>query len=690
MILICIIMFVLVQYLTSSTFGYGGIINYTAYIKPVYIKKRVHTKDINISSKSENSHCKIPKYDVWTKNIFKYINPVRKEIQCNVTYENKYYDLKDGVLSLKKNIGEETKCFYICEYPKNDRELISGKETKITNPVILDCDIFYFKCKNSTDHIIFDDFSFHIRAIPELKVEPFDFLNPNYSMPKNVKKYDVNMYVIDSLSHFHAIRTLENTRNYLINDLEGIEMNFLNIQAENSRPNAYGFLLNKQSLDIVDIFGAKSTLVRDYAPEDMCKVKLDRKTYIMDYYRELGYYTMNAEDFTFYGMFNYAYCVGLANNSYHHSFRPYQIMKGRKHYGDLIKGIEKKKCKTQGFQLLDYLEKFLNKKSDFPKISLVWQSTLLHDYMNNIFDKDDDLLNFYKRNEENLRNSFTILMGDHGYRMGKYASTDIGYYEHTNPYFIIILPVELRQNKELVENLKANANKHISHLDIYATLLDILTEGAKNNYTNLKPYDLSNVVREKIKGKSLLRPLPDVDRSCYEMYIPQQYCLCRLNYKYLPPTNVEIHNKLKEEFIRELNNKIIEGNLTDKCVEMSLDKGETFLVRKAQNSDGHSVYEVEAVTHPGKAMYRAMFNDKFKLVAGEITRLNTYKHQAEVCEKKKENKKFCYCRILLEKSKTTTSSSKSINKKMTTERKPLTTKTKTTIKRNQNKSITKT
>uniref|UniRef100_A0A0K0F172 Uncharacterized protein n=1 Tax=Strongyloides venezuelensis TaxID=75913 RepID=A0A0K0F172_STRVS len=240
-------------------------------------------------------------------------------------------------------------------------------------------------------------------------------------------------------------------------------------------------------------------------------------------------------------------------------------------------------------------------------------------------------------------------MSDHGHRMNSYSLTEIGRYELKNLYFIITIPEKLRSNEELIKNLKENSKKHISHFDVYATLLDILTNAPKDGFKMLDKQKEFPIKNDTIKGLSLLRPLPNYNRSCYEMYIPPQYCLCKPKFEFLPSSMTEERAKIEKSFIKALNNKLVLGNLTDKCAEMKLDRSEKFIIKYARGGISKIVYQVDAVTIPGKARYQALMNKNFEVLNNEITRLNVYREQAEVCDKFSSYRIYCYCKILLHK-----------------------------------------
>uniref|UniRef100_A0A0N4Z3C7 Sulfatase domain-containing protein n=1 Tax=Parastrongyloides trichosuri TaxID=131310 RepID=A0A0N4Z3C7_PARTI len=610
--------------------------NFNIYSKETF--KQYNTTNID--------YCIFTKYDIWDKKIFKYISPASELEVCEKKYVNDYYKINDGILVLTK-LALENICTYSCQYPKNDFEINSGPQILIKNEVKLDCDVFYFVCKDTSEKILFEDVAFHIRKIDKFQKEKAYFLNPKFNIPKKNKKYDVHIYVIDSLSNFHAKRALRKTRKYLLEKFEAIEMEYLNVIADNSRPNAYGFLLNKQEIDVVDYFGLKKIKYNDFGNVSSCEFVIDNTTYIQEYYRKMGYVTMKAEDFFYAGAFNWPNCTGIINSPAYHSLRPFQVLRYNSPVQNVAEELYKNKCYNNGFYLHEYMEKFLNKYKNKLKMSLVWHTNILHDSLDNIFSGDKLFETFYKNNAHHFDNSFHILMGDHGFRLSEYISTDIGGYEQKNPYFLISLPKPLRKNKKLIEILKLNKYNHISHLDVYATLIDILTNAPNDNYGDWDKQKNFPIINDKVKGLSLLRPLPSKNRTCYDMFIPPQYCMCTPKFTLLPMYNTKERNELKKNFIAALNNKIVIGNLTEKCAEMKIDESEIFTVKVARNENQETIYEVDIVTQPGKAIYRSMFDKNFKSIRDEIIRMNVYKDQAEVCEKTSDYRKFCYCKSLL-------------------------------------------
>uniref|UniRef100_A0A0N5BUZ7 Sulfatase domain-containing protein n=1 Tax=Strongyloides papillosus TaxID=174720 RepID=A0A0N5BUZ7_STREA len=486
---------------------------------------------------------------------------------------------------------------------------------------------------------------------------------------------------------------LPKTRKFLKEKFNGIEMEYLNAIGADSRHNAYGFLLNKQNMDVDDFFSLSKTKRNDFGDLDPCKIHLDNKTFIQEYYRKMGYVTLSVEDFTYGGIFNYPECFGFKKEPAHHTLKPLQVLSlhpimskyvtlsvedftygGIFNYPEcfgfkkepahhtlkplqalslhpimwkLVKDKFEKKCYHHGFHMMDYMSDFLQKYKNNIKMTLIWQTNIVYGNLNNIFAADDIYYKFFKENIKHYNNSFSILMSDHGDKTDIFSITDIGRYERKNPYFIITIPGELRSNEQLVKNLKENSKKHISHFDIYATLLDILTNAPKDGFKMLDKQKDFPIESDTIKGLSLLRPLPYFNRTCYDMSIPRQYCLCKPKFELLPFYMEKKRTKIKKSFIKALNNKLVEGNLTEKCTKMKLDRSEKFLIKFARVENSKIVYKIYAVTFPGKAKFYAKMGSNFEIINNEIIRLDVHKEQAEPCAKYSNYIQYCYCKSLL-------------------------------------------
>jgi hypothetical protein len=102
----------------------------------------------------------------------------------------------------------------------------------------------------------------------------------------------------------------------------------------------------------------------------------------------------------------------------------------------------------------DLLAMSVEKKT--PIFLYSWATGLTHDDMNALQTADEYLENFLGR--LNLDNSILFVMGDHGYRFGKFRETHIGWFEDKLPWLSIFLPPALKiKYPHWVEALEINS-----------------------------------------------------------------------------------------------------------------------------------------------------------------------------------------------------------------------------------------
>uniref|UniRef100_A0A0N5BBD5 Sulfatase domain-containing protein n=1 Tax=Strongyloides papillosus TaxID=174720 RepID=A0A0N5BBD5_STREA len=604
--------------------------------------------DAKYRIKNNDLSCDFNECKPWPNDYKSWLDPNKKSPPCEPINKNLYYYIKDDTIFVRDEVKSKINCNYTCYSKRNYEKIDIAKNVAVNSKAILECDVPWVKCYNEENEKVYENIELVLKKLNEKFEERRDFLKPGYSLPNDIKKYSLHVVVIDSLSYYHATRALNQTRSVLLNH-GGIELKYLNVIGEDSIQNARGFLLNKNSNNVEDNSLGRPTKINDWGSKDPCNVALDNTTYIFDYYNKMGYVTLYNDNS---GMetFQYYNCVGFTKKYAHHSTRVRQFL----NFFDFNRGEKiiwddfKNKCSSMTKDTFKYHEDFLKRYQNQPTATLTWDTYSVHDDINDIFEQDEYLSEYFERNSKYHKDSFLIVMGDHGYRTGPYMNTEVGKYEHSNPYLLIKPPADLLGNEELIGNLKANSIKHISHLDLYATFLDILTEGPKNNFKNLKPYDLSNVVNDTIKGLSLLRPLPDENRSCYDMYIPSKYCLCQPKYEKLSRwQSREIYNRLEEVFIKDINKQLENDNLKEMCSQLTLSNDvKDYFIVKTSRGKNTTLYEVSAITRPGKGSFRAYYNQNFTLT-NDIIRTNMYRDQAEVCNKESKYRKFCYCKILL-------------------------------------------
>ncbi|CAJ0572905.1 unnamed protein product, partial [Mesorhabditis spiculigera] len=244
-------------------------------------------------------------------------------------------------------------------------------------------------------------------------------------------------------------------------------------------------------------------------------------------------------------------------------------------------------CMEEWHALLKYHGQFAAGYKNNPKFGLSWLVSLLHGNANMLYHTDDYFLKYFQEHEKTFDNSFVFFMGDHGPRIGPTTGTEMGQREVNNPMLMLMVPKFLRENKELMTNLKAHSTSLLTHFDVYATLQDILKNAHATNYTSFKYEQILNP--NPNNGTSILRPRgPFEDRNCQNVPVTGDYCLCEFN-------KTEKNFVPMGKFAVELINEYVEQEmLTDLCAPLSLGKSsppERWSLYLAQMPTLHLSYE---------------------------------------------------------------------------------------------------
>ena len=118
-----------------------------------------------------------------------------------------------------------------------------------------------------------------------------------------------------------------------------------------------------------------------------------------------------------------------------------------------------------------------------------------------------------------LRDTFFLVLGDHGPQFGAFPATVQGNIENNMPGFLLVPPTSMKESHPgFLTSLKANSKVLTSHYDIHQTLRHLLALGVGGQA-------VASLYSGKIsQGRSLLQPLGP--RSCSEAGVPVQFCSC--------------------------------------------------------------------------------------------------------------------------------------------------------------------
>uniref|UniRef100_A0A1I7TND1 Sulfatase domain-containing protein n=1 Tax=Caenorhabditis tropicalis TaxID=1561998 RepID=A0A1I7TND1_9PELO len=146
------------------------------------------------------------------------------------------------------------------------------------------------------------------------------------------------------------------------------------------------------------------------------------------------------------------------------------------------------------------------------------------------------------------------------------------------------------------------------------------------------------------KGHSYIRKQPATPRSCKNMPVPLEYCICQFKKTKLP-AKTKIAKLIGKALASAVNTQIEEGNFTGSCIKMEWEKTLSLLMYD-HKFEGATLYTVTAEM---KEPSRAQFKGNVKVVGDEITvlgmveRSNKYGKTAE-CVRSEYHRPYCYCR----------------------------------------------
>ena len=389
----------------------------------------------------------------------------------------------------------------------------------------------------------------------------------------------------------------------------------------------------------------------DYPGDTACHKYLDDDQFIAFRFQDDGYVTMMNEDWSM-GVFNWPGCKGFAKKPVDHYMRPFQLRidGGRWRALDLRPAVHRNSCHENYYYQMEYLKDFLKTYPDKPKFSLTWMSSIAHDDANALYHVDDYFYQFFKEYKEKLANSYIIVMGDHGNRFSGIRYTPVGEVEDNNPLLFFSVPEKVRENGDLMVQLKKNTKDLITHFDIYATLVDIVKVSFLEYFIYLfiiiiQPEN-PRIPNPLVRGSSLFKPLPQ-PRTCDSLRVPFEYCSCKTNKTRLPKDN-EIAVPAANIMIKEMNKVLKEDPDTkDKCAELRLSDAK-ILVDRFEEKSKIKLYKVFYYTEPGGGRFWGYMTqdpadgDRLRILSERFPRMNSYGKQAK-CAITAKYAAYCYC-----------------------------------------------
>ncbi|WKY11531.1 hypothetical protein Q1695_003250 [Nippostrongylus brasiliensis] len=564
--------------------------------------------------------------DPWDPEIMNYIE-VKYGFFNNCTVNEKWSPitaLRNGrVRILREGSARKFECRARCVKYVDEEHVSFDPWRGINDPAPFLCDFVHTECTSRKRTISY----IHMQIAEQNTESIHASIHPH-----------VHIILIDSVASSQAIRALPRTVNFLTNAMDAVQLRKLNKVGTNSRPNGFVLLFGKTTEPVVRELVNEQTIPADWTYSTYCRKYLNESLYIPIQYRDAGYKTFGAQDYSA-SLLNFPNCLGLEKREFQHTYRPFDLLVSMDKR--LKVAHETAPCSSSHNNMLKYLERFLNSYKGSSKFSLSWVTRLAHDNSGSLYNGDYDLYNFFVRNRHELDNSFVFFLGDHGPRFGKETKTLFGRNEANNPFLYVTVPKSLR-NTGMFTVLKSKENELITPHDIHATLKDILEEQPSSKF--LDTYYKSFLPSSR--GSSLLREFEVGSvRNCKTLPIPSQYCICQ--YPKLPLDDDNLAIKIGQFAVDGINDIIKKNNATQNCAHLILHQVHSvfaYVLPEAQRKRT-AIYDVTFQVFPSAGLFQIPIRSDagvLKLAGSTFTRLNEYGKQSS-CVAKDTLKPLCFC-----------------------------------------------
>lgn len=600
-------------------------------------RKTDHEKDTGdeesrslIKISNRNAKCVKNKLELWP-NFIKSLYTQHKVRSLNCNKEPDWITVKDGKINIVVKAKHVT-CDAIPYKRISDTDFKQLPEVKgLGNGSPVPADFFELICRGMKDGTISSYSNFHaaIKRRKEIDARP---------LPSD-KKWNIIMFGFDSVSRMQWMRLLPKSYEYLTKKLGSVILEGYNIVGDGT-PQALLPILS----------GKTETELPEARRSHKDANTLDGHPWVWKNFTANGYVTQWGEDEFHYGTFQYR-MLGFDKSPTDFYVRPFQKLFRKRNF--FCTGS------VPGHKIfMNWISELWRIYKDKPKFSFLFHSAFSHDYVKQLSVADDDLLEWlrYLKSSEALKDSFLILMADHGPRFSSLRSNIQGKYEERNPFFSIRLPDKFNEAyPKALDVLKQNAERLTTPFDIYYTFLDII---------NYKP-DLTNPKNQR--GLSLLRPIPN-DRDCESAGIQTHWCSC-LSWK-----KVDIHDNLVNNAVVTLieafnseTNRLAPGL----CQTLSLKNiqnasvyehgADVLKFKKSADRDGRipdlsdnmklstSHLLVDFITKPNNGRYEATMilqTNKKEIYPDlkQVSRLDRYGDQPKcIVDKFPDLRQFCFC-----------------------------------------------
>ncbi|KAK0400411.1 hypothetical protein QR680_015229 [Steinernema hermaphroditum] len=616
-------------------------------LKQRTISRRTVKKFINRTTSSASYKpigCTLPRADPWDPSIAKFLDP--KWIQCEPK-KALLTSMQDGKIVLSE---EGRARGYHCQartlVPYGDWNYTTSNWEDIGSFVSNE-DMAEVKCGRTRSNPM--EYNFIHTQI----VERPD--NANYgsypreqpSLPSQITTSDEerpNIYIIltDSTSTSAFVRSMQRTLHLMREQHEAVLFPFLNKVGLNSRPNAWAFMMGRQFQEI-----ASNPYMDEHLPDiqrnESCDTYVDDLNFWLYKFRDMGYHTMMYDDYAM-GTLGWPHCKGFERTPAKHFISDMAIRYRAK--DGHVKRTMDTFCRESYEDQLEILQAFINSYRNESQFAFMWNSFLAHDELNGLYHFDGPLFNFLNANKERLEKSFVILMGDHGLRFGPQRESQVGDLEDNNPLFLMSVPLKYRRSA-LMNTLKENSQKLISHYDIYASFLHLaklIKDGELEASTD------ENAELFKVGyGSSFFSPNMMEPRDCGTLRIPYEYCLCEKKFDAIDASS-ELGRSLETLAFDYMTDQIDQAGASALCYEMKVIPDRT-IVENLWLPDEREVYRVTITVSPSYGrfagyiiVHRSGGELEFEMMSKRFDRVNSYGNEGDCVQHLEEIMPMCFCK----------------------------------------------
>ncbi|CAD5122430.1 unnamed protein product [Dimorphilus gyrociliatus] len=577
-------------------------------------------------------HCKIPKLELWPKDIKK--NGFKFEPVVCDSPESEWFIIRDRKIIftttakthiLNNNVSCELRIIDTKEYLEGNSKfkgrVYDIKTYKnIENGMQIPSDIFSIHCSQGSNYV-FENLYLTIKPNRNIISNP-----PKSDLSSEEPKWNILIWCFDSLSRLSWQRFLPKTVE-AFKEIGGVWFERSNTIGYGTVGSFLPLLTGKHERELHQaVRGKKGARSIDDYP------------WIWKDLKGQNYSTLFADT----GSFNWKH-VGFNATPTDHYARPFFL--AIKHH----KKKHKKYCLKSKLRLeilQNYIEEYWDTYNKNPKMALVNYEEMSHDNFGDISGADKAQAEWLHRmtKSKRLENTIFILMSDHGARFGRIRKMKQSQWEILNPYYGIRLPDNFKKLHPIESNnLERNKDVLVTTLDIYATFSHII-RFVTNDKVKLRIHK---------RSASLLSSLPK-NRTCAAANIHKKFCMCD-RFKAISVTDTIVEH-LTEVIIANITNSL--KPIRQHCKPVKIKR--ILEAYKVQNNNGRKtgnktvkeVYKVNFMVGAFYGQYESIVSATFdisrtailNIEIQEVNRLDRYGSQAVCVERDyPELALFCYC-----------------------------------------------